>query len=299
MPICIRKMARKQPGTQERGQGALRAGLPWAVFLPMLLAFTPPASTATGAPLPNGAWGQLLSQYVKDGQVNYKEIVEDPGLLDQSLGEFEKISRQTYGKWNLSDQIAFWINAYNLFTISAIVDHYPPRGWNILYPRISIRQIGAVWGNRAYRTAGQLVSLSQIEHEILRGVFKEPRVHFALVCASRGCPPLPSVPFEGASLEQMLDRQVHAYLSDPVHGLRWDGENRTLLLSKIFAWYGEDFKYYYTVHKLFPDLPRERRAAVNFIWEYLPGKLRSSLKEKDFRISFLEYDWSLNGRTAK
>jgi hypothetical protein len=288
----MRKSQDTHGADRNRNQGLLRICIPAGVLLIMTLAFTFPAAAVE--PLPSGAWARLLSAYVSKGRVNYREIVKDPRLLEQSLEDFAKISRQDYGKWSRRDQIAFWINAYNLFTIKAVVDHYPPKGWNLLYPKISIRQIGAVWEKTAYRTAGQLVSLSQIEHEILRGVFREPRIHFALVCASLGCPPLLSVPYDGDSLEQMLDQQVRAYLADPIHGLYWNKEKRTLYLSKIFSWFGKDFGYYYTLHKLFPQLPLEKRNSLNFIWDYLSEPVKQSLAEKEFRISFLDYDWSLN-----
>jgi len=264
-----------------------------AIFIVFLL-YASPIPAVKLEPLPNDAWRRLLSEFVINNRVDYARLKKNPELLKLSLKEFSKDSRQTYGKWDRKNQIAFWINAYNLFTIKAIVDDYPPNGWNLLYPKVSIRQIGHVWEKTVYRAAGQRVSLNQIEHTILRGALKEPRIHFALVCASLGCPPITAVPYEGETLDETMDQQVRAYLSDPEHGLRWDGESRTLSLSKIFSWFGEDFDYYYTVHKLFPDLPEERRNVLNFIWEYIPEELKKSLTSDDFRVTFLDYDWSLN-----
>ena len=264
----------------------------WALLI--FLAFSLPVSAGRVEPLPNASWGRLLTEFVSGGRVDYEKIKQHPDLLQKSIREFAAISRQTYGEWNREEQIAFWINAYNLFTIKAVVDHYPPKGWNLLYPKVSIRQIGGAWDKTIYRTAGQIVSLDQIEHAILSGVFKEPRAHFAMVCASLGCPPLSSTPYEGATLKQMLDQQARIYLSDPEHGLRWDAEHRTLYLSQIFSWFGKDFFYYFTVHKLFQDLPQKKSYALNFIWEYIPDELKQSLTEGEFRIEYMTYDWSLN-----
>jgi hypothetical protein len=262
----------------------------------LLLLFSARSLVAATEPLPNEAWGKLLREYVHEGQVDYKALKARPELLQKSLKDFEGITRQEFGDWSREDQIAHWINSYNLFTIKAIVDHYPPRGWNLLYPQISIRQIGGVWDNKVYRTAGRLLSLNEIEHKILRVLYHEPRIHFALVCASRGCPPLPSEPYRGENLNTMLDRQVMMYLADTRHGLRWDPEKRVLTLSKIFSWFGEDFREYEKKHKLFQNLPPKKRATMNFLWEYLPESVGKSLTDEPFQIKYMEYDWSLNDR---
>lgn len=265
-----------------------------AAVLFACIGFSLPASAGQVEPLPNASWGRLLTEFVSDGRVDYERLKQHPDLLQESIREFAGISRQIYGAWDRKTQIAFWINAYNLFTIKAVVDQYPPKGWNLLYPKVSIRQIGGGWDKTAYRTAGQVVSLDQIEHAILRGVFKEPRAHFALVCASLGCPPLSSIPYEGETLEPMLDQQAQKYISDPEHGLRWDAEHRILCLSQIFSWFGKDFFYYFTVHQLFQDLPPGKSDALNFIWEHIPDELKKSLTEGAFRIEYMDYDWSLN-----
>jgi hypothetical protein len=288
------RRADRRESAAETGGGRVKTACCAAAVLLSLLAVYPGSATAALLPLPNEGWRQLLSENVHNGRVDYDRIKKQPKFLVQSLKEFEKVSRQEYGKWTRARKIAFWINAYNLFTIKAIIDHYPPRGWNLLYPKVSIRQIGGVWNQTVYRTAGQVVSLNQIEHKILRVTLKEPRIHFALVCASLGCPPLPPEPYDEETLEQRLDLQVYQYLSDPEHGLRWEPEPRVLYISEIFSWFGDDFDYYYRTHKMFPDLTLEKRNAMNFIWNYLPDEVQQQIKEGAFRIRYLDYDWSLN-----
>jgi len=267
------------------------------ILIQALLFFWMMICPAAADSLPNTAWEKLLKQFVAQGRVDYEGIRSYPALLHQSLKEFSRITRREYDQWPREQQIAHWINAYNLFTIKAIIDHYPPKGWNLLYPRISIRQIGRVWDRKDYRTAGQRLSLNQIEHRILRPLFQEPRTHFVLVCASRGCPPLPSQPYTGENLEEMLNRQVMIYLNDKDHGLRWDPGTRTLFLSAIFSWYGEDFRSYAERHHLFEELPQKKRYVMNFLWEYLPESIRKSLTAEPFQIHYMKYDWSLNDRS--
>ncbi|NOY52089.1 MAG: DUF547 domain-containing protein [Deltaproteobacteria bacterium] len=268
----------------------------WIMLLVLLLLFCMAIKSAGAIPLPNEAWGKLLAGFVHEGRVDYDGIEAHPALLQQSLKEFSRITRRVYDKWSREQQLAHWINAYNLFTVKAVVDHYPPKGWNFLYPRISIRQISRVWDRKEYRTAGERLSLNRIEHQILRPLFREPRVHFALVCASLGCPPLPAQPYTGENLEVMLNRQVRIYLDDTDHGLHWDPATRTLSLSQIFSWFGEDFRGYTERHRLFRALPAKQRNALNFVWEYLPERIRKSLTAEPFRIHYMKYDWSLNGR---
>lgn len=289
MALMQWKRGKRLPGIGNPGRRTKTLSL---ALLLLRLMMTPVTANA----LPNEAWGKLLKQFVAQGRVDYAGIQSDPALLLQSLKGFSRITRQEYDAWSRTQRIAHWINAYNLFTIKAIVDHYPPKGWNLLYPRISIRQIGRVWDRKDYRTAGQQLSLNQIEHRILRPLFQEPRTHFALVCASRGCPPLPTQPYTGENLEEMLDRQVRIYLEDYQHGLRWDPGNRTLWLSVIFSWFAEDFRGYAEQYRLFEDLPEKDRYALNFVWRYLPENVRKSLTAEPFQIHYMKYDWSLNDR---
>src|SRR5260370_41087982 len=109
--------------------------------------------------------------------------------------------------WTRDQRLAFWINAYNLFTLRAIVDHYPIRSaWLTLQPRNSIRQIDGVWTTLSWPAAGRTVTLDEIEHRILRPEFKEPRVHFAINCTSIGWPAPSAHPYPPATLNGQLDR---------------------------------------------------------------------------------------------
>ena len=152
---------------------------------------------------------------------------------------FAAVEAQTERAWPRAQRMAFWINAYNFFTLHAIVDHYPIRGsWFSRYPQNSIRQIDGVWTRLTWRVAGRQVSLDDIEHRILRPEFKDPRIHFAVNCASLGCPPLRGEPYRAGTLDAQLDDNARQFLASP-HGLRVDG--RTLAVTSILKWYGGDF----------------------------------------------------------
>ena len=172
------------------------------------------------------------------------------------------------------DKIAFWINAYNALTVRLILDHYPLR---------SIRDIGWLPG-AAFRQSfipmqnlrGEPISLDDIEHRVLRAQFAEPRIHFALVCAARSCPPLRTEAYRGAVLAQQLDDQGRNFLGMPTKN-RVDRVAGTMYLSPIFKWFRPDFE---------TDGPLAAFVAPYF-----------DLKAADvahFTIEFLDYDWSLN-----
>ena len=142
--------------------------------------------------------------------------------------------------WTREQRLAFWINAYNRFTLRAIVDHYPIRSALFtLQPRNSIRQIDGVWTTLTWRAAGRTLTLDDIEHRILRPEFKEPRVHFAVNCASVGCPPLAAEPYRRATLDAQLDEAARRYLASE-RGLT-DRRQHAAASRRSSKWYGDDF----------------------------------------------------------
>jgi hypothetical protein len=180
-----------------------------------------------------------------------------------------------YRMWTRAQRLAFWINAYNAFTVKLILDHYPIT---------SIRRIGWLPG-AAFREdfipmpglKGGTVSLDDIEHRTLRSDFREPRIHVALVCAARSCPPLRPEAYRAADLDRQLDDQARQFLADPTKN-RFDPATNTLYLSPIFSWFRADFEAVAGtldawVARYAPD-PRAGAAGV--------------------QIVFLDYDWSLN-----
>jgi hypothetical protein len=193
-------------------------------------------------------------------------------------------------------RLAFWINAYNALTLTAIVNYYPiqpvlPEPSPI--PSNSIRQIPGVWDKLQFKVIGRQFTLDQIEHEVLRKQFNEPRIHVALVCAAKSCPPLRNEPFVGQGLESQLQDQTRRFLSDPSK-FRIERARRRVLLSSIFHWYGEDFVSTYGTDKVFVGQRPIERAVLNFISQHLDSQGRDYLIRERYRIEYLDYDWSLN-----
>jgi hypothetical protein len=241
------------------------------IFASVILVFSL-QSLDLGASVDNNIYADLLRKYVKDGVVEYSGFKEEEKRLDAYLDILAKVDPDTL---NRNEQFAFYVNAYNAWTIKLILSGYPGVS--------SIKDLGSLfkspWKKEIARIDGDLVTLDHIEHEVLRPRFKDPRIHFAVNCASKSCPPLISEPYQGDILEQQLDAATEAFLNDPEQNRL---EEDTLYVSRIFKWYSEDFG----------------DGVVNFFLTYANATLKSELMEKRNRIKVkhLRYDWSLNGK---
>jgi len=225
----------------------------------------------SGRGVDNGLYAQLLKQYVKNGVVDYQGFKNEEAKLDQYLTLLERTAPKTLTR---NDQVAFYVNAYNAWTIKLVLSGYPGVK--------SIKDLGSLfkspWKKKICRIDGGVITLDDIEHDILRPRFKDPRVHFAVNCASKSCPPLQSEPYEGSILDQQLDGAAQAFINDPRRN-RLDG--KTLYVSKIFDWFEEDFN---------DDV-------FGFFLKYARGDLKKQLEANraNITIKYLNYDWSLNG----
>ena len=235
-------------------------------------------------------YAQLLARHVQGSGVAYAALKADRGALDRVTAQFDAPAAREAG-WTREQRMAFWINAYNAFTLRAIVDAYPIQSrWFTRQPRNSIRQIRGVWTTPRWRAAGRSVSLDDIEHHVLRPGFQDARIHFAVNCASVSCPPLAAEPYRADSLDAQLDAAARRYLASP-EGLRLDGN--TLRVSSIFKWYGEDFVAEYS-----PIVPETRppveRAILGVIVRFGPPDAAVRAQNGEPGIAFLDYDWALN-----
>ena len=228
-------------------------------------------TTLAAQEIDHSLYAGLLKKYVTSSVVNYKGFKNNEAKLDQYLKVLEGVDTKALSR---DEQFAFYINAYNAWTIKLILTGYPGVK--------SIKNLGSFfsspWKKKICRIDGEVISLDRIEHEILRPRFKDPRVHFAINCAARSCPPLRSDPYNGAILDQQLDEMASAFINDPSRN-RLEGS--TLYVSKIFDWFEEDFNR---------DIP-------GFFSKYAKGDLKEQLevnKEK-IKAKYLDYDWSLNG----
>jgi Protein of unknown function, DUF547 len=243
----------------------------------------PVAASAT--PLSDEDYGALLRTYVNaNGRVNYLALQANPKPLKDFVAKLGAVSPTTYATWNKPEKIAFLINAYNAITLESIVDRHPLPG--------SIKDIWGVWNLNKHAVVGQSITLDTLEHEMLRKEFQEPRIHAALVCAAISCPPLRREAYSGEKLEEQLDDQVRQWLSSP-QGLQIDRTQNRVSISSIFNWFGEDWQTQYARAEKFVGSAKER-AVLNFISNYISPEDREYLEQGNYKLNYLNYDWSLN-----
>ena len=213
----------------------------------------------------------LLRKHVDTkGRVDYQGLRKDTNALDDYIASLEEAPFEELSR---DEKLSFLINAYNACTLRLILDHYPLK---------SIKDIPGEkrWEHARWKIARQTVSLNQIEHERIRPKFKEPRIHFALVCAAKGCPPLRNEAYTSARLDVQLDAQakyVHAHDT----WFQFHAGKNEVRLTSLYNWYGGDFE-------------QSAGTILKYAAEYSPDLKRALDSGKDLRITYLPYDWSLN-----
>jgi hypothetical protein len=235
------------------------------------------------------------------GMVNYKKLKAKPQKLLAFVTELQNLDRKDFDKWGDNEEIAFWLNVYNAFTLKAIIDNYPIKSSffrSRIYPKNSIRQIVGVWDKIEFTVKGQKLTLGNIEHKILRVQFDEPRIHMAMVCAAMGCPPLRNEPYTGDKLQEQLDDQTRRFLANPGK-FKIERADERIYLSPIFKWFAEDFVRKFGPEKNIGRHDKEESAVLNFIASYLGKAQKDYVLAGKFKIKYLKYDWSLNEKQAK
>jgi len=242
-------------------------------------------------------YAAVLASNVDDvGMVKYAALRANPEDLNAYLTNIANLNPDAFAKWSEAEQVAFWCNAYNAYTLKAIIDHYPIEASflrSIRYPKNSIRQIGGVWDTMQWPIMGKRMTLDDIEHKTLRINFDEPRIHAALVCAAMSCPPLRNGPYDGARLDTQLDEQMTAFLAD-TNRFHIDRTKNIVFLSSILQWYGEDFVKSYGVDEGFADREPVERAVLNAIAPHVSEEDGAYLRSATYSVEYLDYDWSLN-----
>jgi hypothetical protein len=214
-------------------------------------------------------WNTLLQKHVtKSGQVNYKGFIQDRVIFNKYIAA---LTSHPAGKnWSEKEIMAYWINAYNAFTVKLILDNYPLKSIKDIVDGLPM--INSPWDIKFFKIGNTNFDLNTIEHEILRKEFNEPRIHFAINCASVSCPKLRNEAFTAENLELQLEDQANYFINNP------NKNNITasnVKLSKIFDWFRSDF----TKEKPF----------ASFLQNYTNIKLSTN-----FNVEYLDYDWTLN-----
>jgi Protein of unknown function, DUF547 len=254
--------------------------------------FLPLTSHAQNMDHSHAAWTTLLKKHVvllgagKASQLRYAGMARDREALKAYLDSLSAVSRAAFDGFSKAQQQAFLMNAYNAFTVELILSKYP----NLQ----SIRDLGSLlkkpWSIKNVPLLGDTVTLDNIEHDMLRkrGSYDDPRVHFAVNCASIGCPMLREEAFVAERLEAQLEEQTRRFMSDRSRN-RYDSASGKLELSKIFDWYGDDFKQ---GHKGIGSLAAFAARYAELLAD-APAD-RDKLRGQQVAVAFLDYDWKLN-----
>lgn len=246
------------------------------------------------------SYNMLLNQNVDDAKVNYQGFIDQRAEFAAFLRTLGSVDENDFQTWTEEQKLAFWINAYNAFTIKAIIDHYPiKRSFSLVglfyAPSNSILQIKGVWTKLQFRAVGRMVTLDEIEHEILRKEFNEPRIHMAINCASISCPDLSSEAYTSGKLEEQLTEASIDFVNDPQKGVLVNMKNGKVKLSKIFKWFGEDFIKNYGNNNLFNNYSLKENAVLNFSADHInSNETKKYLMNNKLKIGYLGYDWHLN-----
>ena len=245
-------------------------GLALILTLFLLIGAHGPTTQSRAATVNHDIWADLLGKYITPDGVDYSGFKKEEERLDQYLEVLENTDPKILPR---NEQYAYYINAYNAWTVKLILSGYPGVK--------SIKDFGTIlqspWQKDWVRVNGKIITLDHLEHNILRPRYKDPRVHFAINCSAASCPPLRPQPYLAQTLDQQLDDATRSFVND-ADSYRLEGN--TLYISRIFKWFSEDFN----------------EDALGFYLQYAEDDFREKLNRiKDrIKIKYLHYDWSLN-----
>lgn len=214
----------------------------------------------------------LLKKHISDqGKVDYKGFIADEEKLDAYL-QLLSTNAPDRNTWSEAEQLAYWINAYNAFTIKLILNHYPVKSIKDIGPKLTIPLVNTVWHLEFFEIGGKPASLDEIEHKILRKEFDEPRIHFAINCASISCPRLWNHAYSAKNLNAELEQAARTFINDPQLNKTTGSQ---VEISSLFSWFSSDFT--------------KNGSLEEFINQYATNPIKQGAK-----ISFKDYNWALN-----
>jgi hypothetical protein len=218
------------------------------------------------------AWTALLKKYVSPlGKVDYKGFIKDSVELNKFLKSVSD-NPPLPGKWSKEEQIAYWLNAYNAFTVQIVIRHYPLKSIKDIGSKIQIPFVNTPWDLKFIHIGGKTYDLNNLEHGIIRK-FNEPRIHFAVNCASFSCPKLRTEAYTASKLNEQLDEQAKLFINNTAVN-KIAAQDATV--SKLFSWFSGDFK-------------QTGKSVIEFINQYSTIKMNPNAN-----LKFMDYNWSLN-----
>ena len=216
-------------------------------------------------------WTGLLQKHVnKAGFVDYKGFIKDSVKFDSYLAKLS--DNAPANSWSRDEKYAYWINAYNAYTVKLITSNYPVKTIKELGADNPIIFVNTAWDKKFFSIGNKKMTLNTIEFKIIRKQFKDPRSHFAINCASISCPKLLNVAYEAKTLNAQLEQQGKAFLADTEKN-KVSAANPKL--SSIFKWYSGDFE--------------KGQTKIEFINKYATPTLNANAK-----LDYLDYNWNLN-----
>jgi hypothetical protein len=242
------------------------------------------------------SYARLLERYVdKGGRVDYRQLIENQADLDQFYGLIASYSPDSHPHLfpDNNARLAYWINSYNSTVIKGVVQYYPVDSIVDVPPPTLLfflpRKSGFFFFQR-FTYGGTQTSLYYLENSVIRGRFSDPRIHFALNCASRSCPQLPTEPFYPETLDEQLDKEAGEFINS-TSNVRYDEQAKILYLSSIFSWYEEDFLNWMTSR-----YPQQVPTVIDYILLYLQEETAHLIEKemKSLSIKYLPYEWGLN-----
>jgi hypothetical protein len=236
---------------------------------------------------------QILEINVRDGLVYYRALKSDRARLDRYAASLN-VPEATYASWTREQQMAFWLNAYNVFVLQTVVDNYPINGRSDAYPASSVRQIPGAFERKKHRVAGRSVTLDEIEKTILPE-FKEPRLYLALGRGAVGSGRLHSEAYTGDRLNEQLDAIMTDFMTRQSM-LKIDRPGRVISVTPIISWHEAEFVAAHDKGASGPFAERSpiERAIVAFITPRLLPLEKEFVQQNEFRIVFHPFDWRLN-----
>lgn len=243
------------------------------------------------------SFSKELQKYVENGLVHYRLWKANPDGLSQYIASLSALSPDDYKAFSEDEKKTLWLNAYNAITIKEVLNHYPIKGTISWFPQNSIRQVDGFWENYHYKIAGQNVTLDSIMHKFIRSQFHDPRMHFAVVPASKGCLPLRQQAYEAGSVEVDLEKEAKTFVSSP-KCLKIEPDKQEVAVSQIFKWFPLDFAKAAGFDKMpFPP-PSDEEIILAYIQRVSPQVVARKLNAKEARLTYIPYDWSLNDADA-
>jgi len=247
------------------------------------------------------AFSPIFEEYVdNNGLVNYAKLRRRRVVLNNAVSKLSNVKRAEYDKWPRMQKIAFWINAYNIFTLKVVVNNYPikPIPYKILfnYPVNSIVHISDFWTRDYFNIMGRQYTLREIERDMLLKQFGEARICFGIFYATLSSAPLRNEAFLGEKLDKQLDDQAKKFFANKL-AFKIDSADKIVYLSTIFSifdWHKDVFLSRYGTDKNFRDQKPIDRAALNCIKNYISEADADYLLKQNYTVKYIKYDWILN-----